>query len=224
MGTNTYHSFSTRYTPVSRKISRNIVTVSTSQTHGLSNNDYVKVDVNSGISTTHSIEYNDYNRVLISDTRSFAGVNTTSNTIQIDNHRFKTGQKVLHTATTPAGGLVDEKTYYIVSFDKNNIQLTETLFAAQSQNPQVVDLTSTSSGNISLVNPNIVVYKDSTLNFDLTDSSLGYQFSFTDYPAFDFNLYTDPEFTDLFETTKIERNFDVQKTGTIEFLLMLKLV
>ena len=215
LGTNTYHSFSTRYTPVTGKISRNIVTVSTSQTHGLSNNDYVKVDVNSGISTTHSIEYNDYNRVLISDTRSFAGVNTTSNTIQIDNHRFKTGQKVLHTATTPAGGLVDEKTYYIVSFDKNNIQLTETLFAAQSQNPQVVDLTSTSSGNISLVNPNIVVYKDSTLNFDLTDSSLGYQFSFTDYPAFDFNLYTDPEFTDLFETTKIERNFDVQKTGTI---------
>jgi len=215
IGTGLNHSFNTRYTPITGQISKNTVTVSTSQTHGLANNDFVNINASPGLTTTHSIKYNDYNRILITNTRSFSGVNTTSNTINIDDHGYKTGQKILHTATTPAGGLVNEKTYYVVVFDDDNIRLSTTLFDAQSQSAKVVNLTSTSSGNISLVNPQIIAYKDSTLNFDLSDSSLSYQFSFNNYPAFDFNLYSDSKFTDLFETTRITNNFEVQKTGTI---------
>jgi len=215
IGTNTYHSFSTRYSPITGKVFRNTVTVATAQTHGLQNNDNVDINVNPGLTTTHTIKYNDFNRVLVTNTRSFSGVNTESNTIQINDHGYETGQKVLHTATTPSGGLYDNKTYYVVVFDKNNIRLSLTLFDAQTRSPKTVDLTSSSAGEISLVNPKIVAYKDSSINFDLTNSSLSYQFSLTDYSAFDFNLYEDSEFTNLFNTTKLTKKFDVQRTGKV---------
>ena len=55
--------------------------------------------------------------------------------------------------------------------------------------------TGTNGGTISPVNPPITLYKDSTVTFDLSDSSLGYTILGSDYPAFDFNLYNDVNFT-----------------------------
>jgi hypothetical protein len=100
IGTGDNHSFKTTYTSLSGSISKNTVTVSTAQTHGLLNNDIVFVDVNPSISTTFTVKYNDYNRKVLINPKDFvsAGINTITNTITILNHNFKRGQKVIHTA------------------------------------------------------------------------------------------------------------------------------
>ena len=55
--------------------------------------------------------------------------------------------------------------------------------------PDVVGLTSTSGGTINSISPPIKVYKNSTVEFDLSDQSLGYVAQSTNYPAFVLNFY-----------------------------------
>ena len=45
--------------------------VSTGQSHGLLNNEYVEMDVSPGINTTFVVKYNDYNRRVIVTPKSF---------------------------------------------------------------------------------------------------------------------------------------------------------
>ena len=71
IGTGTYHSFETNYDSIIGNISRNLVTVSTSQTHGLTAEDSVYISVNPSISTTFVVKYNDYNRRLVINSKDF---------------------------------------------------------------------------------------------------------------------------------------------------------
>ena len=71
IGTETYHSFETNYDSIIGNISRNLVTVSTSQTHGLTAEDFVYISVNPSISTTFAVKYNDYNRRLVINSKDF---------------------------------------------------------------------------------------------------------------------------------------------------------
>ena len=100
IGTGTWHSFKTNYTPITAQVSRNLVTVSTGSSHGLESGDTVDIDVSPGnISTTFTVKYNDYNRVIIVDSKDFVagGVNTTTNALTLTNHGLVTGQKIVHT-------------------------------------------------------------------------------------------------------------------------------
>ena len=73
------------------------------------------MSVVSGLTTTVSVKYNDYNRRMVIDPKSFtaAGVNTTTNSFTINDHGYETGDKIIHTASTPAGGLDDNGIYYL---------------------------------------------------------------------------------------------------------------
>jgi hypothetical protein len=217
IGTGVYHSFKTNFNSITGEISRNIVTVSTAQTHGLKNDDYVDINVNVGSVTTITVKYNDYNRVLLINPQSFSasGVNTSTNSIVISSHGFKTGQKVIHTSTSPCGGLNDNGEYYVVVFDPNTIKLSPTYYDSVKLKPSIVGISSTSFGEISLVNPAINLYKNSIVDFDLSHSSLSYTYQSTKYSAFDFNFYKNSNFTEIFETTRNSRVFDVQKVGSI---------
>jgi len=191
--------------------------VATAETHGLSNNDIVYIDVNPSISTSFKIKYNDYNRRLLINPKDFvsSGVNTTSNDISIKNHGFISGQEVIHTSQAPSQGLVNNKIYYIVKVDDNTIKLSNTYYDSISLAPAITGIGSTGSGTLSLVNPPISAYRNSSVIFDLSDSSLSYINQATPYPAFEFNLYTDSTFTQLFDSTKTTNIFDVQRTGII---------
>jgi hypothetical protein len=217
IGTGTYHSFKTNYQKLTGQVSRNIVTVSTAQTHGLNNNDYVFVDVNPQISETFAIKYNDYNRKVLVNPKSFitSDVDILSNSITILNHRFITGQKVIYTATSPSGGLVNNEFYYIVVFDQNTIKLSTSYYESISTNPYIVNITSSSDGTLSAINPPIKVYKDSLVDFDLSDSSLSYFNGSTKYSAFELNFYIDSNFTQLFDKSKFSSEFEVKKSGTV---------
>ena len=59
IGTGTNHSFKTNYEKIYGTVSKNVVTVSTSSTHGLKTNDIVSIDVSTKTSTTVLVKYDD---------------------------------------------------------------------------------------------------------------------------------------------------------------------
>jgi hypothetical protein len=217
VGTGENHSFKTTYNGLFGDISKNTVTVSTAQTHGLLNNDAVFVEVNPSISTTFTFKYSDYNRKILVNPKDFisGGINTLTSTITISNHKFERGQKVIHTATIPSIGLENNKEYFIFIVDDNNIRLTNTYYDSINAKPNIVGITSASNGTLSNINPPIQVYKDSSVIFDLSDSSLSYTQQSTLYPAFDLKFFNDSNFTKNYNSNSDSRVFEVQKIGTV---------
>ena len=216
VGTGNTHSFKTNYTDkLSGQISKNIVTVSTAETHGLSLLDVVNVEVKSGISTTFIVKYDDYNRRVIINSRDFSSIDTTNNIITINNHKFYTGQKVIYTAATPASGLSDKEIYYVVVIDPNKIKLSNSYYQSTQTNPEVVNITTSQPGTISPINPPLNFIKNQKVIFDLSDSSLKFINNSVPYTAFDLKFYKDAKFVEEFDTTKSSQTFEVTKVGKI---------
>lgn len=215
-GSGTYHSFKTNYNSLRGNISKNKTIVSTATTHGLSDGDIVFVDVNPSISTSFVVAYSDYNRKLVINPKSFSpvGVNTLTNSITIENHGFTTGQQVIQ--TSPSKVLKNEKDYYVIVIDKDTIKLSDNYYNSIQYDPVVVGLSSQFGGTLSLVNPPIKLYKNSTVFFDVSDSSLSYtNSSQTKFPAFNFNFYTNSSFEELFESSKNSNFFNIKRVGTV---------
>jgi len=216
VGTGDTHSFSTNYSnTLSGQINKNVVTVSTAETHGLSILDNVTIKVNPGVSTSIIVKYDDYNRRLVINPRTFSSIDTNNNTITINNHKYYTGQKVIYTATTPASGLINEGIYYVVVIDSNKIKLSNTYYQATKSVPEVISILSSQPGTISPINPPLSLIKNQTTSFDLSDSSLSFIGAGVTYSAFDFKLYKDNEFKTEFNTTEQSTIFELTKTGNI---------
>ena len=216
VGTGNIHSFKTNYTnTLIGNISKNIVTVSTAETHGLSLLDNVSINVKPGISTTLIVKYDDYNRRLVINPRTFSSIDTINNIITINNHKYYTGQKVIYTATTPATGLVNSGIYYIVTIDSNKIKLSNTYYGAIKSPPEVIDITTSYPGIISPINPPLNLIKNKRIVFDLSDPSLSFKVNSTNYSAFEFKFYRDEQFIDEFNTTQSSQIFDISGIGTV---------
>ena len=218
IGTGSYHSLKTNFSNVLTGTAfKNTVTVSTASTHGLSVNDSIDLEVISGLSTTIVVSYNQTLNKLAVNPISFSSgnVNASNNTITLVNHNLSTGNKVIHTSSSPSGGLLTNREYYVIVVDQNNIKLSDTYYNSVLENPLEVNITSSSSGTLSLVNPKIEVYKNQTVVFDVSDSSLLYSDGSQNYAAFDFKLFTDSEFKNEFISTKSSEFPEVVKNGTI---------
>ena len=217
IGTGVYHSFKTNFDKLTCKVTKNTVTVSTSQTHGLTSEDKVFITVNPKSEVTHVVKYDDYNRRILINPKNFtsSGINTTSSLINIPNHGFVSGQKVIHTATASAVGLENNKFYYVILVDNDNIKLTQSYSDSVSLTPNYVGITSASNGTLSAVNPPIEVYKNSTVTFDLSNDTLSYENQSTRYSAFELRFYKDSEFKELFDKTDNGKTFEVQRFGRV---------
>ena len=218
IGTGVYHSFETvRSDVIVGQIERNLVTVSTASTHGLSLKDKVAVTVDVGISTTIKIAYNDYNRRIVVNPRNFGSsdVNLNTDTIRINNHGFYTGQKVIFTTSTSTSQLDNNMIYYVIVYDNNKIRLANAYYESVLSVPPYRNFTSTFSGTISAVNPQVKFYQNQTVVFDLSDSSLSYNNSGVNDDAFEFNLYTDKNFENEYFTSKDIGSFNVTKSGRV---------
>jgi hypothetical protein len=218
LGTGTHHSFKISYPNVIKSnIEKNVVTVATAATHGLLLGDNIEISVNPSISTSVTFKYNLPNRKLLSTDLSFtaAGVGTTSNSIYLNSHGLITGQKIIHNSSSPAGGLQNDKEYFVYVVDTDNIKLTNNKFEVKKSIPNFVDISTQSSGTISPVNPPLTFYRNSTISFNLNDSSLSYTQSSTKYPGFILEFYRDYLFTQRYETSGIESTFDISQTGII---------
>jgi hypothetical protein len=216
IGTGVYHSLKLNPEKTVRAdVEKNTVNVSTAETHGMLAGESIFVTATPQLSTSVSVYYNDYNRRLYINPLSFiaSDVDIISKTITLDNHNLSTGQSVIYRETTPVGGLTNNKIYYVINYGKNSIKLAESLYDISID--KVLNLTSTGSGTISAITPQIFATKNKTINFDLSDSSLSFTNNSINYPAFDFNIYKNSNFTDKFNKTENSSEFNVIKTGRI---------
>ena len=227
-GIGTNHSLKTQLPNIVKgELEKNLVSVVGSGTHGLQTNDTITIDVKSGITTTVTVKYNKDNRKAVYNPLDFvaAGVVTSGvavtttnripSTIEIKDHNLTTGQKVIHTSDAPALGLVNNKEYYVYVVNSDKLKLVENQYEVAQSLPKFVGITSRGDGTLSPVNPPLKFYKNSTVNFDLSDSSLSYTQSSTKYPAFYFELYKDDRYINIFETSGSSSTFEVSRTGTI---------
>ncbi len=221
IGTGDYHSLKTSRGDVLRgSVTNNVVTVSTASTHGLLSNDKVRMAVKPTYEQVVDVRYNDYNRRIVFNPVGFASdkVNTQLNSITISNHNFILGDKVIHTSDDPTGGLVDNKMYYVVPFDNNDIKLVTEKFEVTREEPRFVNITSGGNGGtISKINPLVISRKNNNLKFDLSDSSLSFLSNGVSYPAFKMSAYLDQNFSKEFLTTgkKEDKSFEVTTSGIV---------
>lgn len=216
-GSGDYHSFVTNFNNVSKgNVSKTIVTVSTAATHSLKVNDYVFIDSSLGITTTINIRYSDYHRRLLVNPRSFSSIDTNNDLITINNHGYANGEKLIYTSASPASGLENQGIYYAIVYDENRIKLSNSYYGATSDNKSVVNITSSSSGTISQVNPKITVNKNQTVQFDLSDSSLSQpSLGVGATSTFDFQLFLDENFSSNYFPINADGISKITKTGNI---------
>jgi hypothetical protein len=222
VGVGNTHSFTTNHTVITGDVDKNTVTVLATEEHGLHANHKVDVTVNPGTSKTIIVKYNEYNRKIVFNPLGFSstGINTSTGTITINDHNFQGGEKVIYNVgvgSDVSSGLTTESIYYISKVDNNRFKLSNTYYDATRDIPVTVGIASTglTGGNINPINPPVTLYKDSTVTFDLSDSSLGYSVLGSNYPAFELNLYRDKDFKTVWQKSDNTDVFEFTTSGQV---------
>ena len=204
-GSGILHSFKTKYPTLTGKANKNLVTVSTASTHGLSSGHSINIKVEPSTTKEIKVVYNDYHRKLLLDLKEFNqdGVDESSNSITIQEHGFNTGDKVIHTSEFPVKATTSNGIFYVVKINADKFHLSETQYDALSSIPTPVGLAST-SGSIGAVNPKIDTKGSRFIKFDLSDPSLAYQASLNSTkPAFRFDIFEDKDFNRKWEKSTL---------------------
>ena len=215
-GSGDNHSFKTDLTDViTSSASRNNVIVSTAGTHGLSYLDEIDFDLKPTNTVNVKVVYNDFNRRIAFDPVDFVAgdIDLIQNTISFANNPFKTGDRVIHTSSTPTGGLDNEGMYFVYLYSATKIKFVRNESDLRLISPPFINLTSASVGTLSRINPSISANKKNILNFDLSDQSLSFISNGVRYPAFEMQIFKDPQFSDRFLTTGTSDTFEVISTG-----------
>ena len=213
-GSGTYHSFKTKFNNVSKgNINKNTVTVSTASTHSLQVDDTIVLEVLSGLTTTITVKYNDYHRRLIINPRNFSFIDLNENLITINDHNYENGQKLIHNSTSPAIGLEDQGIYYAIIYDKNRIKLAKSYYDAINYIP--IELISSSFGTLSQINPKIYITKNQKVLIDVSDNSLSLGIGVGNTSAFDFQLFSDENFSNKYFPVNSDGIAKIIKTGVI---------
>ena len=88
----------------------------------------------------------------------------------------------------------------------------------RQKRPKFVGILTANSGNsgvLNLVNPPLEFYKNGTITFDLSDSSLAFTKVADTLPAFDLKLYTDYNFIHEYTSNEKSSTFNVTRSGTV---------
>ena len=211
--TNLYdYQFASINSQVTADVKKITATVSTGETHGLTNGNTIELAVNPGLSTgvgaasTVVVKVVE-EKILINPVAiSSTGINTSTNTITKTDHEYSTGDKVYYEASEVIGGL-STGTFYVFTIDKDNFRLTETRKDAISSPPTFVNLTSVggTSQTLSLVNPPLEVFRNNDVVFNLEDTSLS---------GYNFSVYYDNDFDNAVVSTGQTTNFLITPYGT----------
>jgi len=215
---NSEYLLKTNYNQVTGQIDRIVTTVSTAQSHGLLNNDSIKLtvipNVIVGVGTTSAltITFNEEEKKLLVNPVGIdsSQISTSSNTITIANHGFKTGDKIFYNSSTQVASGLQTGSYYVIKDNINQFRLAETLYETIQPNEKVVNIVG-AGGSIhtfALINPSINVVKNSTIKFNLGDSSLN---------GYKLKIFKDAEFKNEFISAGDSRNFNVIGIGTVGF-------
>jgi len=214
---NSEYLLQTNSNQITGQVDRVVSTISVAQTHGLSEKDTIKLTVvpNTivGVGTTSALTliFNDQDKKILINPVGInsSQINTSSNTITISNHGYKTGDKIFYTSEKVAAGL-ETGSYYVIRDGSNQFRLAETLYETIPNNENVVNIVGTGASihTFASINPSIDVVKNSTLKFLLGDSTLiGYKLK----------IFRDSEFKNEFISASNSRDFNVTGIGTVGF-------
>jgi hypothetical protein len=212
---NNKYSFESVYPQIVGRVERIKSTVSVSTSHELSSADVISLSIEPnlsvgiGTSTSIYVKRDAITGIVLINPIGFSstGINTTTNTISINSHNLKTGDKILYSSNLVASGL-STGFYYVYRVNDNTIKLSETYVDSKAIPPTIVSIASTggSNQNISLINPQIQSIKNNNLVFNLSDNSLvGYKFK----------LYYDQNYNNEFISTPSSNLFTLSGIGTI---------
>lgn len=217
VGTGVTHSFTTQYPKITANAIKNRVIVSTATTHGLSSDHRVLFDIKPRVEKTVVVKYDDFNRNILINPKSFTstGINTETGIITIQDHGFSTGDKLIHSSETEGPAYNNNTPYYAVKIDSDRFKLSETLYNSKLDQPVTVVGVATTSGTLSPVNPHIDTEGYSKIKFDLTDSSLQYEYYSNQYPAFDLDFFIGNTFTKPWTKNPQDTEFKVVKSGIV---------
>jgi hypothetical protein len=212
---NDKYSFESVYPQIIGKVERVKSVVSVSTSHELFSGDVINLSIEPnlsvGIGTSTSIYVKrdlTTGNILINPIGfSSTGINTVTNTISINSHNLKTGDKVLYSSNLVASGL-STGFYYVYRVNDNTIKLSETYVDSQDIPPTTVSIAGTGGSNqsISLINPQIESIKNNNLVFNLSDNSLA---------GYKFKLYYDQNYNNEFISTPSSNLFTLSGIGTI---------
>jgi len=197
------HSLTTKYDQNLSNTVNNIKSkLTTKSEHGLSLRDTITLNVVSLGSNTYNLFYDFNSRNLAINKTLIESIN--NSIITITNHNYIKGQKVLFNSSNPPINLSDGEKYYVLPLNTNQIKLSRTYFGSFNNEDMITfdESYSTEDGFfLSLINPQIEIFKNSSIIFDLTDQSL---------LGFDFNIFEDANYNNVFYGFN---NFDVVKTN-----------
>lgn len=210
IGIGELHSLTTQYYEVTGNVENYFINVNTKTPHKLITGDSVNLNIIPALSQTIKFRFDSQIRKITTDLISFdaSAVDTTTSEIEIDDSNIETGDKIVYydNGNTTIGGLVDNKTYFVIKTSPGKIKLASYYADAISGNS--ISLTSSGSGtqNIAKINPKIKITYGNTLNFDLSDTSL---------LDVELRLYTDPNFNRELETYKYVSNSGERYINTL---------
>ena len=207
------YTFESNFTQVTGNLERINSKVTLTTSHSLLAGDIVSLNVKPnqsvgiGTSVSAKVKYNSLTDSLLINGIGFtSGINTTTNTITLNSHGLKTGDKVYYDAVEVASGL-ETGGYFVYRVSDSQIKLSETLYDSKIIPPKVANLVSIGGTHtLSLINPPIPVTKNNNLVFDISDSSLS---------GFDFKIYEDQNFDNNFVSTGTTTINVVSTSGTI---------
>ena len=217
-GINTHlYNLTSQYEQVTGDIDKIVSTVTTkvsvanTTTHNLKNGDIVTINVvpniSVGINTTAPVQvhYNSEFEKLLVNTIKFTSSSVETNRIGIETHGFNTGDKVFYTGD---GTAIPSGEYYISKINSKFFQLAETFNDLYANPIRLINITAGTGGNnqeISPINPQIKVYKNSKLTFGLSTTTLA---------GFDFKIFYDNGKNEYL-SSQDSTSFNVIKKGII---------
>lgn len=201
--------FETNRQQQSLDVKKVAVIIETDSDHDLQTGDIVRTSMTDGLDRVLNINVSPNNELLAINPTTFrpSDVDTTSNTLTLSNHTYKTGDLVQYDSdTSNIDGLNRWNVYFVIKIDKSTIQLATSLEDTKPGNEVPISFESTGGNDqkISLINPNIDL-NDNSLVLDLSDPSLA---------GWDVVFYHDSNLTDIFLNNGIDSEFVVVAEGT----------
>jgi len=195
-GTGLNHSLTTMFNQNLSKTVNNIKsTVTTKSEHRLLLGDVISLNVVSLGITTYNLFYDAGSRNLAINKTLIQSIE--NDVITINNHNYIKGQKVLFNSFNSPTGLSDGQKYYVLPLNTNQFKLSKTYFGSLN-NQDIVNISldgpydpfdPESNFFLSLINPQIEIFKNNKIIFNLEDQSL---------LGFDFNLFEDSDYNNIF--------------------------
>ena len=176
------HSLTTTNSKITCAIESNFITVTTNQSHGLTTNDLIKLNVSISNEEEVKVIYDFVNRktalkeVLFTD----SNVSVEENTIDISsyNGEINTGDRVVYIAQTPIGGLSHYGIYYVLKNSLNKIKLCKYISDIKPieniNEINTINFNSTGGDDqkFYFINPPLTFFRGNRIKFDVSDPSL----------------------------------------------------